>query len=120
MTKEKITRFVKFGLYRDGQLVEEKESDTGSVTFEKLIADVEYEVKELEAPLGYIKSEEVLKVTLKDEDKELTFEYENEPVQEEYKPVVETSDTTQNIHYGVALLISLIGLCLLRKNKQQG
>lgn len=114
-----ITAKMKFGLFRDGQLIEEIFTTDGIAEFKtKLIIDpaIVYEVKELEAPERYLKSDEVLRVVLTEEDSEQvkTFEYNNTLISTIRKPKVPTGDTGVMV-YIVGGLISLVGLVVLRK-----
>ncbi len=113
-TKEKIKRYVKFGLYRNQQLVEEKASDTGEVEFSSLIEDVEYEIKELDAPLGYIKSNHILKVKITESNQDLFFEYEN-TLYPSIKKSTDTSDSTSILITIISSLISIAGLYICVK-----
>ncbi len=117
-TKEKIKRYVKFGLYLNGELVAEKTSDTGIIVFDRLIEGYEYEVKELDAPLGYVKSDEVLRVVITKENTDLSFEYENH-LPPTIKIPVPTNDTTETVLFIATLVAAIIGLVVLRDKQNR-
>ena len=96
-TKEVIRENFKFGIYEDEacmKLIKEVESDkeNGTVKFEDLRYG-NYFIKELEAPKGYILSEEIAKVEINDkgvfvngnliqeQDSVYSFNFENMPIE---------------------------------------
>lgn len=116
-----ITSIMKFGLFRNGELIEEVLTKEGVAKFNtKLIIDpkIVYEVKELEAPERYMKSDEILKVVLTEDDAHQVkvFSYNNTLL-----PVVKitppTNDEINTFAYGSTMLIALIGMLLLRRKQ---
>ncbi len=104
-TQQKIKRYVKFGIYFNNQLIAEKESDDGEVKFENLIVGKTYQVKELLAPIGYLKSDEILDVTVKENEVEKHYEYQNHLLPLIKKSVL-TNDITQSVYYAVLCVFS--------------
>jgi len=86
-----------FGLYRDGKLIAEAKSGKDGYAIFKDIAFGEYEIKELSAPVGYNRSEDVLKAVVGKDGSVLLFEVTNEripgePVQPEDEPSEEPAE----------------------------
>ena len=86
-----------FGLYKDGKLIAEAKSGKDGYAVFKDVAFGEYEVKELSAPVGYNRSEDVLKAIVGKEGSVVLLELTNEripgePVQPENPEVPVTPD----------------------------
>lgn len=110
-----------FTLYRDGKVVEVKTSgEDGIVEFDKIIEGVEYELKETNAPLGYILPAESKKVILTAEQLKETvvFEIPNSllPI---IKKKVESGDNSNILVYGLSAMISLVGVFGLRRKEDR-
>jgi len=69
-----------FGLYKDGKLIAEAKSGKDGYAIFKDVAFGEYEIKELSAPVGYNRSEEVLKAVVGKDGSVLMFEVTNERI----------------------------------------
>lgn len=135
-TKEVIREKFKFGIYEDEactKLIREVESDkeNGTITFENLRYG-NYFIKELEAPKGYILSEEIAKVEIndkgvffngnliQDQDSVYSFNFENIAIE-----TPNTGDDRNTKSFVVAMGTSAMALTALgvyeiikrRKNK---
>lgn len=108
-TKQKIKRYVKFGVYFNNQLIAVKESNTGEVKFENLISGNTYQVKELLAPVGYLKSDEILEVTIHENEIERHYAYQNHllPL---IKKTVPTNDISQPFYYATLCVLASLGI----------
>ena len=122
-TKESIlSKDFVFGLYADKECTKlisavNANKETGTATFEELRYGTYY-IKELEAPKGYMLSDEVKEVIINDElegaGKVHSFEYENTRIP---VTIVETGDHTSALPFlcfGI-LGLSVIGLGVKRK-----
>ena len=86
-----------FGLFKDGKLIAEAKSGKDGYAIFKDVAFGEYEIKELSAPVGYNRSEDVLKAIVGKDGSVVLLEVTNEripgePVQPEEPEVPVTPD----------------------------
>jgi len=115
-----------FGLYKNGKLIAEAQSGKDGYAIFKDVAFGEYEIKELSAPVGYNRSEEVLKAVVGKDGSVVMFEVTNEripgePVQPEGPEIPaekppKTGDSNTIVTVALVLLILAGGVVLwLRK-----
>ena len=69
-----------FGLYQDGKLIAEAQSGKDGYAVFKDVAFGEYEILELSAPVGYMRSEDVLKAIVGKDGSVVLFEITNERI----------------------------------------
>jgi len=69
-----------FGLYKDGKLIAEAKSGKDDYAIFKDVDFGEYEIKELSAPVGYNRSEDVLKAVVGKDGSVVMFEVTNERI----------------------------------------
>jgi LPXTG-motif cell wall-anchored protein len=86
-----------FGLYKDGKLIAEAKSGKDGYAIFKDVAFGAYEIKELSAPVGYMRSEDVLKAIVGKDGSVVLLEITNEkipgePVQPEEPEIPITPD----------------------------
>ena len=89
-------------------------SHDGIATFKSLRFGTYY-IKETKAPLGYYLSQEVKKVVLDENEKEIhiTFDYMNTPINHSYRRF-----NTDNDHCNSINTLSLISIVLLLRRKK--
>lgn len=119
-----------FGLYKDGELIAEAKSGKDGYAIFKDVAFGEYEIRELSAPVGYMRSEDVLKAIVGKDGSVVLFEVTNakipgEPVQPEEPeiPVTpnekppKTGDNTKTVVTVVLVVLIIAGgvVLFLRK-----
>jgi len=118
-----------FGLYRDGKLIAEAKSGKDGYAIFKDVEYGEYEIRELSAPVGYMRSEEVLTAIVGKDGSVVLFEVTNEripgePVEPEepevpagpQEPLPKTGDSKTIVVIALVVLILAGGAVLwLRK-----
>lgn len=127
-TKNLIKRNFKFGLYSDENcknLIKEYESkNNGVVTFDNLIYGTYY-VKEITAPNGYVKKDDIVKIEINDkgifinetkieDENGYYFSFENTKVN-----TPKTGDTRRTALCGILFTVSLIAFVFMKiKNRK--
>ncbi|MCL2301574.1 MAG: SpaA isopeptide-forming pilin-related protein, partial [Firmicutes bacterium] len=125
-----------FGLYRDGKLIAEAKSGKDGYAIFKDVAFGEYEIKELSAPVGYNRSEDVLKAVVGKDGSVVMFEVTNEripgePVEPEepevpvgpdmpvppQEPLPKTGDSKTIVVIALVVLILAGGAVLLLRKR---
>ena len=108
-----------FGLYKDGKLIAEAKSGKDGYAIFKDVAFGEYEVKEISAPVGYMRSEEVLKASVGKDGSVVLFKVTNEripgePVQPEDPevPVMPSAPLPNTGDSKIVLILALIALII--------
>ena len=116
-TKELINETAQFALYADKdctELVGYGKTLNGIVTFSQMRYGTYY-LKELEAPTGYVLSNEVLKIVINDDTEGVGKIHK---INFENTPVTRTGDETNISTYGALGLLALVGLAITRKKKE--
>ena len=118
-----ISKYFKFGMYADPQctkllMIAEANQKTGIATFYGLEKGTYY-IKELEAPKGYRLSNEIKKVVVDDNlegyGETYTFEYPNELLP---ATIIMTGDTTSVAGFIALSFVSVLGIVIARKKKE--
>ena len=123
-----------FGLYKDGKLIAEAKSGKDGYAVFKDVDFGEYEIKELSAPVGYMRSEDVLKAVVGKDGSVVMFEVTNEripgePVEPEEpevpvgpsEPLPKTGDSKTIVVIALVVLILAggVALWLRRRGKDE-
>ena len=119
-----ISKYFKFGMYADPKctkllMTAEADEETGTATFYGIRSGTYY-IKELEAPKGYQLSDEVKKVVV-DENLDgygetYTFEYENTLLP---ATIIRTGDTVSITGFAILSFVSVLGIVVARKKKEE-
>jgi len=119
-----------FGLFRDGKLIAEAKSGKDGYAIFRDVAFGEYEIRELSAPVGYNRSEDVLKAVVGKDGSVVLFEVTNEripgepvepekpelPVSPPSAPLPKTGDSNTIVVIALVVLLLAGGVVLwLRK-----